>query len=346
MAQAPRFLTAAIALLALMAAGAALYLLAPEPTAPATVTYAQRLAPEQAERDALSEAIAARLTLLAIGAEDVYPEEPIWLRSANQRWPVERMRVYLPPGLQGERAAHLIEAMTSAPEDTTWQISPLEDLGLGLEAHLGGVPTHLLQLYPAFPIKAPPRYSGQTQVALLVVGQGPTWEPWDRLLTLRPPLGVALQPFQPMTLHWAEEASIAGKEVYVHWPSESLGAGRAAQHLQAVPYAKGAYVPIQDPDQADGLLTLMHNEHLSVLSPGSALRGRADEAGLLQAHTWPMAPGHLHQDLRRLQALAARDGVAIGVIPAEARDVGSVLQWMLDAPNNGVEVVPPSAALE
>ena len=307
--------------------------------------------PPAHERDALSAAIANRLEALELGFDDVVRSEPLTVSTPAGPWTVDVTEIYLPQELTPERVEGVLESIAPPGGATlSWTSSATDDLSVVIEARLDRLPTHIVEVVPWLSPASAELSLRPPQIAVILAGQGDAWYPNDRMLDLAVPLTVAIRPYAPYALEWAEQARASGKEVLVDWGDGRGATAQLRDRVAAVPFAKGLLIPSWAPGGEGDLaplFSLLGTNGLSVISSGHEVVDAAQASGLVAARAFTPGGGRrdVRRELIRAQNLAVLHGSALVCLSPRPGELGIVMSWLIGLERAGFEAATASEAL-
>ena len=233
------------------------------------------------------------------------------------------------------------------------------------------------QVY-ARPIHKQALASGAPKVAIILGGMGLNGELTERAIRELPgEVSLAFAPYPDGLQRLVNRARATGHEVYLQLPMEPLGypqvtpgphtllasmspqetldnlawfMGRFAGYAGVMNYM-GAQL-IANGQALAPVMAELGRRGLVFLDDGSFARSQAEDAGrragvaVRRAHVMidgDTSDAAMGEALQRLEALAARDGLAVGVGSGLPSTIKAVAQWAEAAKSRGVVLVPVSA---
>jgi hypothetical protein len=239
----------------------------------------------------------------------------------------------LPRGAQTEIVAQRLRGL-SDEAGLELYASPVDGLDLELRAYAGPKLRQQLLLVPDLP--KPPRLKGairnpdRPMLSIVVTDVGKA--SIDKLLSVKAPITVAIEPYTPFALRTARIAASKWHEVIAHVPKNMT----PQEAQRAVPLATGIWF--------DGTPVAPLGTHDVVVVPADEVSGASTPDAIRVLAAQRSDRRDAMTTLNRARHIATRMGRAAMVIEASDPKLGDVLTWSEQAHRQGYRVVMASEA--
>ncbi len=217
------------------------------------------------------------------------------------------------------------------------------------------------------------------RIAIVVGGLGLNAAVTERAIDDLPPeVSLSFAPYAKNLDFWTKKARQAGHEVLIELPMEGYGAntkalGAAAlltsrseaenmQRLDWLMARFGAYFAATnylgakfsaDEDAIAPVLKRLKEAGVGYIDDTGAAGRAGGEAGVAMATVSRMIPAAaddadlraVERELRQLEQIAERDGLALGKTYAYAATIDAIAEWTRSLPRKGIETAPASSVL-
>ena len=239
----------------------------------------------------------------------------------------------LPRGAQTEIIAQRLRGLADEAGLELYA-SPVDGLDLELRAYAGPKLRQQLLLVPDLP--KPPRLKGairnpdRPMLSIVVTDVGKA--SIDKLLSVKAPITVAIEPYTPFALRTARIAASKWHEVIAHVPKNMT----PQEAQRAVPLATGIWF--------DGTPVAPLGTHDVVVVPADEVSGASTPDAIRVLAAQRSDRRDAMTTLNRARHIAVRMGRAAMVIEASDPKLGDVLTWSEQAHRQGYRVVLASEA--